>query len=96
MRAARRPRPTTRSSAPRPRATPKPCRSSTIPASISYGEILRIYFSVATDPTQLNAQFPDQGISYRGDICYTTPEQKAVATRYMAQLAAAQIYRHRS
>ena len=64
------------------------------PARISYGEILRIYFSVATDPTQLNEQFPDQGSSYRGDIFYVSPMQKAVAARYIAQLGAAHIYRH--
>jgi peptide-methionine (S)-S-oxide reductase len=63
------------------------------PALISYGEILRIYFSVATDPTQLNEQFPDQGSSYRGDIFYTSPEQKAVASRYIAQLTAAHVYK---
>ncbi len=62
------------------------------PALISYGEILRIYFSVATDPTQLNAQYPDQGSSYRGEIFYMNPVQKAVATRYIAQLNAAHVY----
>jgi peptide-methionine (S)-S-oxide reductase len=62
------------------------------PAQISYGEILRIYFSVATDPTQLNKQFPDQGSSYRGDIFYMSPEQKTIAARYIAQLTAAHIY----
>ncbi len=67
-------------------------RVSFDPRVISYGEILRIYFSVATDPTQLDAQFPDQGSSYRGVIWYTTPEQKAVASRYVAQLAAARVY----
>ena len=63
------------------------------PAVISYGEILRIYFSVATDPTQLNEQFPDQGSSYRGDIFYMDAGQKAVAARYIAQLKAAHVYR---
>lgn len=63
------------------------------PAVISYGEILRIYFSVATDPTQLNEQFPDQGSSYRGNIFYMDATQKAVATRYIAQLTAAHIYK---
>jgi peptide-methionine (S)-S-oxide reductase len=64
------------------------------PAQISYGEILRIYFSVATDPTQLNEQFPDRGSSYRGDIFYMDAGQKLVAQRYIAQLTAARIYRH--
>ena len=62
------------------------------PAVISYGEILRIYFSLATDPTQVNQQFPDRGPQYRGEIFYRTPLQKAVAQRYMAQLAAARVF----
>ena len=63
------------------------------PRQISYGEILRIYFSVATDPTQLNEQFPDQGPQYRGDIFYLDGAQQAVAQRYIAQLQAARVYR---
>jgi peptide-methionine (S)-S-oxide reductase len=62
------------------------------PKVISYGEILRIYFSVATDPTQLNKQFPDEGPQYRGDIFYSDAAQKAVAERYIAQLNAAKIF----
>lgn len=62
------------------------------PHKISYGEILRIYFSVATDPTQLNAQYPDQGTQYRGDIFVTSPDQKAVAERYISQLSAAKVF----
>ncbi len=62
------------------------------PRQISYGEILRIYFSVATDPTQLNAQFPDEGPQYRGEIFYMDPAQKAVAERYVAQLEAARVF----
>src|SRR5271165_6100355 len=53
------------------------------PKQISYGEILRIYFSVATDPTQLNEQFPDQGPQYRGEIFYVDGAQRAVAERYI-------------
>ncbi len=63
------------------------------PRQISYGEILRIYFSVATDPTQLNEQFPDEGPQYRGDIFYLDGAQQAVAERYIAQLQAAHVYR---
>jgi peptide-methionine (S)-S-oxide reductase len=63
------------------------------PHQISYGEILRIYFSVATDPTQLNEQFPDEGPQYRGDIFYLDGAQRAVAERYVAQLQAAHVYR---
>jgi peptide-methionine (S)-S-oxide reductase len=63
------------------------------PRQISYGEILRIYFSVATDPTQLNQQFPDEGPQYRGDIFYLDGAQQGVAERYIAQLQAAHVYR---
>ena len=63
------------------------------PHQISYGEILRIYFSVATDPTQLNEQFPDEGPQYRGDIFYLDAGQQAVAERYIAQLQSAHVYR---
>ena len=63
------------------------------PKQISYGEILRIYFSVATDPTQLNRQFPDSGPQYRGEIFFLNAVQKTVAERYVAQLEAAHVYR---
>jgi peptide-methionine (S)-S-oxide reductase len=62
------------------------------PRQISYAEILRVYFSVATDPTQLNRQYPDEGPQYRGEIFYLSPTQKQEAERYMAQLSAARIY----
>jgi peptide-methionine (S)-S-oxide reductase len=65
------------------------------PRQISYGEILRIYFSVATDPTQLNQQFPDEGTQYRGDIFYMNDGQKSVAERYIAQLTAAHVFKRR-
>jgi peptide-methionine (S)-S-oxide reductase len=63
------------------------------PREISYGEILRIYFSVATDPTQLNGQFPDQGPQYRGEIFYLDDGQKTVAQRYIRQLEATKIFK---
>lgn len=56
------------------------------PAQVSYGTLLRVYFSVAHDPTQLNRQGPDSGPSYRSAIFPQTPQQKAVAARYIAQL----------
>jgi peptide-methionine (S)-S-oxide reductase len=62
------------------------------PRVISYGQILQIYFSVATDPTELNYQGPDTGTQYRGEIWYATPQQKSIATAYIAQLTAAHIY----
>ena len=62
------------------------------PSQISFAEILRIYFSVATDPTQVGGQYPDVGSQYRGEIFYTTPAQKLVAERYIAQLSAAHVF----
>ena len=62
------------------------------PAQISYGEILRIFFSVATDPTQVGGQYPDEGSQYRTEVFYMDEAQKAVATRYIAQLTAARVF----
>jgi peptide-methionine (S)-S-oxide reductase len=56
------------------------------PARITYGQLLRIYFSVAHDPTQLNRQGPDIGKSYRSEIFYTNEEQQRLAKAYIAQL----------
>jgi peptide-methionine (S)-S-oxide reductase len=62
------------------------------PRVVSYGEILRIFFSVATDPTQLNAQFPDRGRQYRSEIFYADRAQKAQALAYISQLEAAKAF----
>jgi peptide-methionine (S)-S-oxide reductase len=62
------------------------------PAKISYGTLLRIFFSAAHDPTQLNRQGPDVGTSYRSAIFYTSDEQKKVAEAYIAQLDAAKAF----
>lgn len=62
------------------------------PRQVTFGQLLRIYFSVAHDPTQLNAQGPDSGTSYRSEIFAATPAQEAVAKAYIAQLDAAHIY----
>src|SRR6201747_581061 len=56
------------------------------PSKITYGQLLRIYFSVAHDPTQLNRQGPDVGTSYRSAIFYANDEQKRLATAYIQQL----------
>lgn len=59
------------------------------PARVSYATLLRVYFSVAHDPTQLNRQGPDSGTSYRSAIFPQNPAQRAVAAAYIAQLGAA-------
>jgi len=62
------------------------------PAQVSYGEILRIYFSVAHDPTELNRQGPDEGTQYRSAIFYGDDAQKRVAEAYIAQLDHAGVF----
>jgi len=56
------------------------------PSQISYGQLLKIFFSVAHDPTQLNRQGPDFGSQYRSAIFYVNEEQKHVAEAYIVQL----------
>jgi peptide-methionine (S)-S-oxide reductase len=59
------------------------------PKQVSFGTLLRVFFSVAHDPTQLDKQYPDTGNSYRSEIFFMSPEQEKVAKAYVAQLAAA-------
>lgn len=65
------------------------------PAQISYGTLLRVYFAVAHDPTQLNFQGPDHGTQYRSAIFYANDGQKKVAEDYIRALDAAKVYRSR-
>lgn len=62
------------------------------PSRITYGQLLRIFFSVAHDPTQLNRQGPDVGTSYRSAIFYSNDDQKRIADAYIAQLNAAKVF----
>jgi peptide-methionine (S)-S-oxide reductase len=65
------------------------------PSQITYGQLLRIFFSVAHDPTELNRQGPDEGTQYRSIIFYNNEGQKRIAESYIAQLDQAKIYRHK-
>ncbi|WP_028080386.1 peptide-methionine (S)-S-oxide reductase MsrA [Solimonas soli] len=65
------------------------------PARTSFGKLLKIFFAVAHDPTQLNRQGNDVGTQYRSAIFYADDQQKDVAERYIAQLDAAGVYRAR-
>ena len=62
------------------------------PSKITYGTLLRIFFSVAHDPTQLNRQGPDVGTSYRSAIFYTSEPQHKIAAAYIEQLNAAHAF----
>ena len=62
------------------------------PSRITYGQLLRVFFSVAHDPTELNRQGPDVGTSYRSAIFYVNDEQKRIAVAYIAELDAAKIF----
>src|SRR5829696_10261185 len=59
------------------------------PSKVSYGQLLRVFFAVAHDPTQLNRQGPDVGTQYRSEIFYTNAAQKRIATAYIDQLTKA-------
>lgn len=62
------------------------------PSQISYGQLLRVFFSVAHDPTELNRQGPDTGTQYRSAIFYSTEEQKRIAQAYIDQLNRAKVF----
>jgi peptide-methionine (S)-S-oxide reductase len=62
------------------------------PSQITYGQLLRVFFSVAHDPTQLNRQGPDSGSQYRSVIFYGSDEQKQIAEAYVVQLEKARVF----
>ncbi|MGD0310734.1 MAG: peptide-methionine (S)-S-oxide reductase MsrA [Acidobacteriota bacterium] len=62
------------------------------PSQITYGQLLRVFFSVAHDPTELNRQGPDTGNQYRSSIFYANDEQKRIAEAYIAQLEKAKVF----
>jgi len=63
------------------------------PSKVTYGELLRVFFSVALDPTEVNRQGPDEGTQYRSVIFYGNDEQKHIAEVYIAQLNQAKVFR---
>jgi peptide-methionine (S)-S-oxide reductase len=62
------------------------------PSVITLGQLLKVFFSVVHDPTQLNRQGPDTGTQYRSAIFYNSPEQQRIAQAYVEQLNQAKIF----
>jgi peptide-methionine (S)-S-oxide reductase len=62
------------------------------PSQISYGQLLKVFFSVAHNPTELNRQGPDTGTQYRSAIFYANEEQKRIAQAYIEQLNKAKVF----
>jgi len=62
------------------------------PCQITFGQLLKVYFAIAHDPTELNRQGPDTGTQYRSSIFYMDDEQKKVAEAYIQQLNAAKVF----
>lgn len=65
------------------------------PSRVTYGELLRVFFSVAHDPTELNRQGPDEGTQYRSAIFYANADQKRIAEAYIAQLEQEHVFKHK-
>ncbi len=64
------------------------------PSKITFGQLLKVFFSVAHDPTELNRQGPDVGTQYRSAIFYETPDEQRIAKAYVDQLTAAKTFSH--
>ena len=62
------------------------------PSVVTYGQLLRVFFSVAHDPTEVNRQGPDVGTQYRSAIFYANEEQKRIAESYIEQLNEAKVF----
>jgi peptide-methionine (S)-S-oxide reductase len=64
------------------------------PAQVSFGQLLKVFFSVAHDPTELNHQGPDDGTQYRSVVFFTDADQKRVTESYVHQLDQAKVFHH--
>jgi peptide-methionine (S)-S-oxide reductase len=62
------------------------------PSRITFGQLLKVFFSVAHDPTELNRQGPDEGTQYRSAIFYSNPDQQRIAEAYVDQLTQAKMF----
>ena len=62
------------------------------PSQVTYGQLLKVFFSVAHDPTELNRQGPDSGTQYRSAVFYSNEEQKRIAQAYIEQLNKARVF----
>ena len=65
------------------------------PSKVTFGQILKVFFSVAHDPTELNRQGPDEGTQYRSAIFFTYDEQQRIARAYIDQLDQAKVFSHK-
>jgi peptide-methionine (S)-S-oxide reductase len=61
-------------------------------SKVSYGQLLKVFFWVAHDPTQKNAQWPDTGPQYRSAIFYASERQQELANAYIGQLQTAHVF----
>jgi peptide-methionine (S)-S-oxide reductase len=62
------------------------------PSQVTFGQLLKVFFSVAHDPTELNRQGPDEGTQYRSAIFFETPDQQRIAQAYVDQLTGAKLF----
>jgi len=62
------------------------------PSQVTLGQLLKVFFAVAHDPTQLNRQGPDIGTQYRSAIFFETPDQQRIAQAYVGQLTEAKVF----
>jgi peptide-methionine (S)-S-oxide reductase len=65
------------------------------PSKITYGRLLKVFFSVAHNPTELNRQGPDEGTQYRSVIFYANDDQLRIARAYIDQLDQARVFSHK-